>query len=235
MPRGAKPALKREPTTKTESGTENPIRSALTALPVEVPRRLPNALAGAEPQKRPNASQPLLQPSRHNGFQPRVPVLQGEATYRGRLAVDGIISGQLGVSSNSLTVKQRPKNGVVESVPELDGEIKFKDMLRVNGHIAGRVFSEKGTLIVDASAKVDACVDVAVAMISGTVNGDVIGHERVEVGPGAIVNGNISTRSLCIKPGAVFQGDCRILKDEQRGDSNRIELGGRSGCSRITN
>jgi len=217
MPPGAKPALKREPTAKTGLGTVNPIRSALTAVPVEVLRRLPNALAGAETQKRPSATQPPLQSSRQNGFQPRVPVLQGEATYRGRLAVDGIISGQLGVSSNSLTVRQRPKNCVVESIAELDGEINFKDMLRVNGHIAGRVFSEKGTLIVDASAKVDACVNVAVAMISGIVNGDVIGHERVEVRSGAIVNGNISTRSLCIKPGAVFQGDCRILRDEHSG------------------
>ena len=218
MPPGAKPALKREPNAKTESGTENRIRSAFTALPAEVPRRLPNALAGAESQKRPNTAQPLSQSNRQNGFifQPRVPVLQGEATYRGSLPVDGIISGQLGVSSNSLTIKQRPKNGAVESVPELDGEISFKDMLRVNGHIAGRVFSEKGTLIIDASARVDASIEVAVATISGTVNGDVIGHERVEVGPGAIVNGNISTRSLCIKPGAVFQGDCRILKDEHR-------------------
>ena len=218
MPSGAKPALKREPNAKTESGTENPVRSAFTALPAEVPRRLPNALAGTESQKRPNVAHPLSQSSRQNGFgfQPRVPVLQGEASFRGSLPVDGIISGQLGVSSNSLTIKQRPKNGAVESVPELDGEISFKDMLRINGHIAGRVFSEKGTLIVDASARVDASLEVAVAKISGTVNGDVLGHERVEVGLGAIVNGNISTRSLCIKPGAVFSGDCRILKDEHR-------------------
>lgn len=219
MPPGAKPALTREPKAKTESGTENPIRSAFTARPVDVPRRLPNALAGAETQKRPIAAQPLSQPSRPSGFifQPRVPVLQGEATYRGWLPIDGIVSGQLGASGNTLTIKQRPKNGAVESVPELDGEISFKDMLRVNGHIAGRVVSEKGTLIVDASARVDASIEVAVATISGTVNGDVIGHERVEVGPGATVNGNISTRSLCIKPGAVFSGDCRILKDEQSG------------------
>jgi cytoskeletal protein CcmA (bactofilin family) len=214
MPPGAKPALKREPNAKTESGTENPIRSASTALPAEVPRRLPNALAGAEAQKRLIA--PLAQSSRQNGFhfQPRIPVLQGEASYRGWLPVDGMISGQLGAAGSTLTIKQRPKNCGVESVPELDGEINFKDMLRVNGHIAGRVFSQKGTLIIDASARVDACIDVAVAVISGTVNGDVIGHERVEVGPGAIVNGNISTRSLSMKPGAVFQGECRVLKDE---------------------
>jgi len=219
MPPGAKPALTRGSKAKTESGTENQLRSAFTVLPAAVPRRLPNALAGADSQKRPIAAQPLSQSSRQNGcvFQPRVPVLQGEAVYRGVMPVDGIISGQLGVSSNSLTIKQRPKNGVVESVPELDGEISFKDMLRINGHIAGRVFSEKGTLIIDASARVDASIEVAVATIGGTVNGNVIGHERVEVGPGAIVNGNISTRSICIKPGAVFSGDCRILKDEPSG------------------
>lgn len=217
MPPGAKPVLKLEPEAKTESGTENPIRIALTALPAEVPRRLPNALAGAEKQKRPIAAQPLSPSNRPHGsiFQPRVPVLQGEATYRGWLLVDGIISGQLGATGNTLTIKQRPKNGAGESAPELNGEITFKEMLRINGHIAGQVVSQKGTLIIDASARVDACIDVAVAMIGGTVNGDVIGHERVEVGPGAIVNGTISTRSLSIKPGAVFQGNCRILKDEQ--------------------
>ena len=157
MPPGAKPALTRGPKAKTESGTENQLRSVFAVLPAEVPRRLPNALAGADPQKRPITAQPLSQSSRQNDFvfQPRVPVLQGEAVYRGLLPVDGIISGQLGVSGNTLTIKQRPKNGVVESVPELDGEISFKDMLRVNGHIAGRIFSEKGTLIIDASASME--------------------------------------------------------------------------------
>ena len=216
MPPGAKPALKNEPNAKTEAGTENAIRSVPSAALGEVPSRLPNALAGAEPQKRPVAAQPPAQSSRQNGFhfQPRIPVLQGEATYRGCLPVNGIVSGQLGATGNTLTIKQRPKNGGAESAPELNGEIAFKDMLRINGHIAGRVISEKGTLIIDPSARVDACIDVAVAMIGGTVNGDVIGHQRVELGPEAVINGNISTRSLSMKPGAVFQGDCRLLKDE---------------------
>jgi len=42
----------------------------------------------------------------------------------------------------------------------------------------------------------------------------VVGHERVEVGSGAVVTGNISTPVLSIKPGAVFHGDCRMLKEE---------------------
>jgi len=128
--------------------------------------------------------------------------------------VDGIISGQLGASGSTLIIKQRPRSGPVESQSELVGEITFKDMLRINGHITGKVASAKGTLIVDASALIEGDIEVGVLVISGRVNGDVVGHERVELGPASVINGNISTRTLTMKPGAVFQGDCRMLKNE---------------------
>lgn len=146
-------------------------------------------------------------------FQPRVPVITGEATYRGLLPVDGIISGNLGAVASVLTVKQRP-NGSSELLPELNGEITFKDMLRINGYVAGKISSTKGTLIVDGSARVDASIEVGVCVVSGTVNGDVVAQERVELGAAAIINGDISTGSLCMKPGAIFTGNCRMLKSE---------------------
>jgi cytoskeletal protein CcmA (bactofilin family) len=96
----------------------------------------------------------------------------------------------------------------------LNGELSFKDMLRIQGHVAGKISSGNGTLIVDASARVEAQIEVAVCVISGVVVGEVVGHERVEVGSGAEVNGNISTPVLSIKPGAVFHGDCRMHREE---------------------
>ena len=187
----------------------------------ESPQPLPNGLTGTEhpmPPVRPASPSVPMARSRRDvhsaNFQARVPVVTGEASFRGLMPVDGIISGHLGASGSSLTLKQRPHSGPVESEPELNGEISFKDMLRVNGHIAGKVLSQKGTLIVDPSALVDGDIEVGVVVISGTVNGDVIGHERVELGPAAVINGNISTRTLTMKPGAVFQGDCRMLKHE---------------------
>jgi len=226
----AEAALKREPTSITEAVTENVVRSAPPPVS-QIPPRVPNALAGTEspkPQVRPivampaatsiatPAPPPIARPRRDNSanFQARVPVITGEAIYRGAMPVDGIISGQLGPAGSSLSIKQRPRSGSVESIPELDGDLSFKDMLRVNGHIAGKVTSARGTLIVDPSARVDADIDVGVAVISGIVNGDVVAHERVELGPAAIINGNIATRALTMKPGAVFQGDCRMLKNE---------------------
>lgn len=218
----AKAALKLGPIS-VQPVNENAVRTGpAPVLPSTIPQRLPNALAGiehAKPLIRPvgkPAGLPIARPRRDNGpnFQARVPVITGEAVYRGSMPVDGVISGQLGAASSTLTIKQRPRSAPVGSVPELNGELSFKDMLRVNGHIAGRVTSQNGTLIVDPSARVDADIEVCVAVISGIVNGDVIAHERIELGPAAIINGNISTRSLTMKPGAYFQGDCRMLKNE---------------------
>jgi cytoskeletal protein CcmA (bactofilin family) len=195
------------------------ISSQLVAQPtsISLPPRLPSVRAGSDHNVAALRAVQTQTPERKTNpyiFQPRIPVIMGEAAYRGYVPVEGVISGQLNATGGVLTVKQRPRNGRVDSLPELDGEITFKDMLRVNGHVAGKILSEKGTLIVDASARVDASVDVAVAMIAGTVNGDVIGRDRVELGPQAVIHGNISTPNLAMKPGATFQGDCRMLKSD---------------------
>jgi cytoskeletal protein CcmA (bactofilin family) len=155
-----------------------------------------------------------IQAARSDGmhFQPKVPVITGEAIYRGLLRVDGAITGGLGTNGGAVMLKQRPR---ASTEPELDGEITFKDMLRINGHIAGKVLSEKGTLIIDAEALVNADIDVAVAIIDGTVTGDVIARERLELGLRAKISGNIWTRSLKIKPGAIFEGECKILRDQE--------------------
>ena len=199
----AKAALKLEPIAKTEPVAEKVIRRA----PVP-PQAGPVAIMPA--------TTPMARPRRDHSssFQARVPVITGEASFRGLMPMDGIISGQLGANGSVLTIKQRPRSGPAESGPELTGEISFKDMLRINGHIAGKVTSAKGTLIIDPSALVDGDIDVGTVVVSGIVNGNVIAHERVELGPAAIINGNISTRALTMKPGAVFQGDCRMLKNE---------------------
>jgi cytoskeletal protein CcmA (bactofilin family) len=148
--------------------------------------------------------------------QTRVPVVLGEATYRGVIPVEGIISGQPG-ANGALSIRQRGLT-FFGNDPELNGEIHFIDMLRVNGHIAGTVYSKKGTLIVDTAALMDADVEVCIAVIGGTVNGDIVAHQRVELGPTAKIYGNIWTRSLEIRSGAIFEGVCQMIEDKDEGD-----------------
>lgn len=180
--------------------------------------QMPTAAMQAPAQtaaRRQRIGAPLVTPPSSDGktMQTKLPVLTGEAQCRGMLHLDGIVSGQLGGSGGSLGVRQRSKSFFNE--PEFSGEISFRDMVRVNGHIAGSIYSQKGTLIVDFGATVDANVDVAVAVIGGTVTGDIVARERVEIGPGARIYGNIWTRSIEIKNGAIFEGVCTMIAEEQ--------------------
>ncbi|HVQ36801.1 MAG TPA: polymer-forming cytoskeletal protein [Pyrinomonadaceae bacterium] len=154
-------------------------------------------------------------PKEGNGFQARAPVIIGEIHYKGTLAVNGVINGQISGNNGSLGVRQRSG---FPSQPELSGEISFREMVRITGHVAGSIYSKTGTLIVDTLARIDATVEVAVAVIGGTVNGDIVAYERVELGPGARIHGNISTRSLGIKDGAIFDGVCTMIEGHRHSD-----------------
>jgi cytoskeletal protein CcmA (bactofilin family) len=109
-------------------------------------------------------------------------------------------------------IKEGNLSGFVGGGTVVTGEANFKAMMRVDGHLSGRVNSSSGTLIVGANGKVDANIEVAVAVIHGTVNGDIIATQRLELGRAAKLNGNIQTASLMIEPGALFEGSCKMIK-----------------------
>jgi cytoskeletal protein CcmA (bactofilin family) len=109
-------------------------------------------------------------------------------------------------------IKEGTLSGFVGGGTVVTGEANFKAMMRVDGHLSGRVSSSSGTLIVGANGKVDANIEVAVAVIHGTINGDIIATQRLELGRAAKVNGNIQTPSLIIEQGAVFEGTCKMLQ-----------------------
>src|SRR6266404_7473656 len=109
-------------------------------------------------------------------------------------------------------IKEGNLSGFVGSGTVVTGEVNFKAMMRVDGHLSGRVNSSTGTLIVGANGKVDANIEVAVAVIHGTINGDIIATQRLELGRAAKVNGNIQTPSLIIEQGAVFEGSCKMAQ-----------------------
>jgi cytoskeletal protein CcmA (bactofilin family) len=109
-------------------------------------------------------------------------------------------------------IKEGTLSGFVGGGTVVTGEANFKAMMRVDGHLSGRVSSSSGTLIVGANGKVDANIEVAVAVIHGTINGDIIATQRLELGRAAKVNGNIQTPSLIIEQGAMFEGSCKMVQ-----------------------
>jgi len=109
-------------------------------------------------------------------------------------------------------IKEGRLSGFVGHGTTLTGETEFHAMLRVDGRLIGTVTSEGGTLIIGTNGQVDANVMVAAAMVNGTVNGDVIATEKLQLGRTARVLGNISSPRLIIEEGAILEGSCSMLK-----------------------
>jgi cytoskeletal protein CcmA (bactofilin family) len=113
-------------------------------------------------------------------------------------------------------IKEGTLTGFVGNGTTLTGEASFRGMLRVDGGLSGRVSSADGTLIVSTNGRVDANVEVAVAQIYGTVNGDITATKRIEMGRVAKVTGNIQTPALVIEQGAIFEGSCRMSQAQEQ-------------------
>jgi cytoskeletal protein CcmA (bactofilin family) len=94
-------------------------------------------------------------------------------------------------------------------------EIAFEGTLRVDAYLAGTIHSDDGKLILNAGGTVDGDVFVRVAVINGTVRGDIHGTQLVELGSSARVIGNIQTGQLLIQPGATFQGRCAFTSEPE--------------------
>lgn len=113
-------------------------------------------------------------------------------------------------------IKDGRLNGFVGHGTVLTGETYFNSMLRVDGQMTGKVMSEDGTLIVGSTGQVDADVSVAGAVINGTVNGDIIASEKIELGRTAKVIGNIQAPRLIIEDGAILEGSCSMIKPNEQ-------------------
>jgi len=111
-------------------------------------------------------------------------------------------------------IKDGTLNGFVCSGTFVTGEATFNAMLRIDGRFSGRITSDNGTLMIGAGGQVDADIDVAVIMVQGVVNGDIIASKRVELGRAAQLTGNIQTPALVIEPGAVFEGVSRMVQQQ---------------------
>jgi cytoskeletal protein CcmA (bactofilin family) len=170
----------------------------------------------------------------HSNHKPEVPDYSTPKTYPSYqstnaepkpAAVEAAVTNGSRAMTESETlardIKEGTLSGFVGGGTVVTGEANFKAMMRVDGHLSGRVSSTSGTLIVGANGKVDANIEVAVAVIHGTINGDIIATQRLELGRAAKVNGNIQTPSLIIEQGAMFEGSCKMVQMATAADKTR--------------
>jgi cytoskeletal protein CcmA (bactofilin family) len=103
----------------------------------------------------------------------------------------------------------------LDDVPRLgpgtsfDGVLSFDGTLRVDGQLAGSIRASTGALVVGPQARLRAQIEVAELVLAGVLVGDVVAHRRVELLPGAELEGNITSPLLAIADGGRIVGHCR--------------------------
>lgn len=91
----------------------------------------------------------------------------------------------------------------------LQGDVKSENDLRIDGAIHGNV-SSNAKIIVGPNGFVEGNIDGAQADITGKVHGNIITKEVVQLRTESNVQGSITTASLQIEAGAVFNGQSNM-------------------------
>jgi cytoskeletal protein CcmA (bactofilin family) len=94
------------------------------------------------------------------------------------------------------------------SFPGSNCEIEFEGVLHFDGYSIGNLTSPDGTLVLTKRGRIEADVNVRVAVINGWVTGDITATDRVVLESEARVTGQIRTRALSMRLGAIFDGEC---------------------------
>ena len=96
-----------------------------------------------------------------------------------------------------------------------DGKLTFEGAVRIDGDFSGEIRTD-GVLIIGETAEVKADVSAATIVIEGTVRGDLVATESIQIHAPARVYGNLATPSLEIQKGSLFEGNCQMGSTQQK-------------------
>lgn len=89
------------------------------------------------------------------------------------------------------------------------GKLNFEGTVRVDGQVEGEINAQE-TLIVGEPAIINAQITGSCVIIKGRVTGDITARKRVEIRAPGKLFGNVTTPSLIIQEGVIFEGHCSM-------------------------
>ena len=114
------------------------------------------------------------------------------------------------------------------------GELSGSEDLYLDGEVEGNIALLEHNLIIGPNGRIRANVTAKDVVVHGKVEGNIQGHERVELKKTAVLNGDISTQRIVIEDGAFFKGAIDIRKEaksEPKREMAAAAVAGYSGSS----
>ena len=94
------------------------------------------------------------------------------------------------------------------------GNLKNKGSIQINGTVEGEVKSDENVTIGE-SAKVTGPIVASNVLVSGNANGTIDAKEKLEIDPTGSIEGEIKTKTLIVREGATFNGNC-VMAEEKK-------------------
>jgi cytoskeletal protein CcmA (bactofilin family) len=91
----------------------------------------------------------------------------------------------------------------------VEGKLTFDGSVCIDGNVEGEIEAHDSVIVGD-TAVINAQINAETIVVKGRVTGDIAGRKRVELRAPCKLVGNITTPSLVIHEGVVFEGHCSM-------------------------
>lgn len=112
---------------------------------------------------------------------------------------------------------------IVGAQVELKGSLKNTGPIHIFGKVTGDIHSDS-VVIVGETAVIHGPIVAKAVGVAGKVVGSITAEDQIELEAKSFIKGDLSTRRLSIKPGAVFIGQSHMEVPGEKGATDDEEL-----------
>ena len=100
---------------------------------------------------------------------------------------------------------------LIEEGSSFEGRLSFTGTAKIAGQFKGEIYT-KDSLVITETAEVRADIEAGYVTIMGNLEGNIIASKKVTMMPPATFRGAVTTPSLKIEEGVVFEGASYVPK-----------------------
>lgn len=111
----------------------------------------------------------------------------------------------MAVEENLEQIGGEQVTAILDQGTYFEGKLSFEGTVQIGGRFQGEVFT-KDTIVINEGAHVIAQIEADTIVISGRVEGNLFARRKVIMHPPAVFKGTVTSPSLRIDEGVVFEG-----------------------------
>lgn len=100
---------------------------------------------------------------------------------------------------------------LIEESSSFEGRLSFSGTAKISGQFKGEIYT-KDHLVITETAQVIAEIEAGYVTILGNLEGNIVASKKVTMMPPATFRGTVTTPSLKIEEGVVFEGASYVPK-----------------------